>query len=112
IGNVVEHKTPALAVGQNSAFSADAFGYEQPANRRRPYHSRRMELNEFHIYQFRSGIKRKRVAVARAFPTVRRDLVSAADPAGCENNGLCLENTKTAVFAFVCETADDAFAVR
>src|SRR5690606_22724583 len=111
VRDIVEHKPTPFAVRQNSAFATNAFSHKQPATAWRPNHSGGMELYEFHIDQFRARIERKRVAVACAFPTVRRDLVRTADAAGRENNRLCLEYAKAAVFAFVCQTADDAVTV-
>src|SRR5688572_1616998 len=70
-----------------------------------------MELNEFHVDQFRPGVIRKRVAVTGPFPRIRCDLVRSSDTAGRENDGLCLEDTKASMFAFVRETSDNAVAV-
>ena len=104
-------KRLTFAVLQDAAFAANAFGHQNAANARRPDHAGRMELDKFHVDQLGSGVVRKCVAVARAFPAVARDLVRTADAAGRENDSLCLEDAKTSVFAFVGETADDAVAV-
>ena len=53
-----------------------------------------MELDEFHVDQFRAGVIGEGVAVAGAFPTVAGDLVGPADAAGRQHDGLGLEDLK------------------
>ena len=55
---------------KNSALAANAFSHQNSANARRPDHSGRMELDEFHVDQLGTGVISERVAVAGSFPTV------------------------------------------
>ena len=87
------------------------FRHENAANARRPDHAGRMELDELHIHQLGAGVVGERMAVARVFPTVARDLVRAADTAGRQDDGLGLEHLEAPALAVVAECADHAVAV-
>src|SRR5262249_49273777 len=57
------------------------------------------------------GLERERLAVAGVLPRVRRDLVSAADAAGGDDDRLGLEDYKVSALAVVAERADAAGTV-
>ncbi len=69
LGDVVEHEAAPLAVAEHPAFTADAFGDEQPLHARRPDHPGRMELHELHVDQLGAGPIREPVPVAGALPS-------------------------------------------
>ena len=71
-----------------------------------------MKLHEFHVDQLGARVIRERVAIAGVFPTVARDLVSAADAAGRQHDGLRAKQLESAALALVPERAGDAIAVR
>ena len=81
--NIIEHKTPALTVSQNAAFSAHAFGDQDTCNARGPNHSGGMELHELHIHEIRARIVCQRVAITGILPTVTCDLEGAPHSACC-----------------------------
>ena len=70
-----------------------------------------MKLDEFHVQQFRARMIRERNAVARAFPGIARDFVSAAQTAGANHNGLRLENPETSALAVITKRAHNPVAV-
>ena len=109
--DVVEHEAAALAVGEDSAFAAHAFGDEDAAHARRPHHPGRVELDELHVDQLGPGLIGERVAVAGVFPAVARDFVGAADAAGREHDGLRAKHLEPPALALVPEGPDDTIAV-
>ncbi len=111
VGDVVEHEAAALAVAQDAAFAADAFGDEDAAHARRPDHARGMELHELHVDQLGARAIREGVAVAGAFPAVAGDLVGAAHAAGGQHDGLRAEHVEASALAVVGEHAGGAAAV-
>ena len=70
-----------------------------------------MELDEFHVEQFRTRVIREGNAVARAFPRIARHGIRAAKSASANDNGLGLENPKTAALAVVAERTGHAVAI-
>jgi hypothetical protein len=111
VRDVVEHEAAALAVFQHAALTAHTFSHEDALDARRPHHPGRMELDEFHVDQFRAGAIRERVAVAGPFPTVARDLVRATDAACGHDHRLGGEDVEAAAFAIVGKHARRAAAV-
>ncbi len=109
--DVVEHEAAALAVEQNSALAAHAFGHQDSGDAGRPHHPGRMKLHEFHVHQLRSGAIGERLPVAGVLPAVGGDLVGTADSAGGYHHRLGLPAMKDAALAIVAERADDAAAV-
>src|SRR5215475_209835 len=109
--NRLEHETFALFVGQNAAFATHAFGHQNSHHTWRPNHSGRMKLNEFHIDEFRTGLKCKRVSISGVFPTVAGDFVPASNPASCEHDCFRPEDFEPPSLAFVPERSCDAVAV-
>ena len=71
-----------------------------------------MKLHELHVDQLGAGLIGQCVAIARVFPAVARDLVGAADAAGCEHDRLRAKDLEPPALALVPEGADDAIAVR
>src|SRR5687767_13822339 len=100
-----------MRVEQNPPFAANAFGDEDAANARRPYHACWVELNELHVHQCGPRVIGERVAVARIFPAIAIDLERAAYAARCDHDGICLKETKSPSLALVSERARDAVAV-
>ena len=106
-GHVVEHEPLALGVAQDAAVTAHRLGDQDPLDRRRPDHAGRVELDELHIEQGRSGPQRERVTVAGVLPRVGRDLERLADPAGRKHHGRRAEQHEPAALAVVAERAAD-----
>src|SRR5207237_5957532 len=73
--------------------------------------SRGMNLDELHVDPFRPRLVGERMAVARIFPAVARDLVSASDSTSGKHDGFCAENFEPAALAFVAESADRALTI-
>jgi hypothetical protein len=111
VRDVVEHEPPALGVPQDAALAADALGYEDAADARRPHHAGRVELHELHVDQLGPGVVGEGMTVARVLPAVRGDAEGAADAAGREHDGLGLEEHEAAPLPVVAERAGDARAV-
>ncbi len=109
--DIVEHEPLPVFVFQNAALATDAFGNQNAAHARRPDHPRRMELDELHVQQRRSRIERERMAIGRVLPTVRCDLIHAADAARRKHHGFRLEEAESTALAVVAEGAGDAVAV-
>ncbi len=107
VRDVVEHEAPALAVAQHPAVTPDGLGDEDPLDRRRPDHPRRMELHELHVDQRGPGQQRQGVPVARVLPRIRRHLEGLADPAGGQHHGRRLQDEEAAGLALVAEGARD-----
>src|SRR5947207_9334933 len=70
-----------------------------------------MELHELHVDQFRAGLVGKGETVTGRFPTVARDLVGAAKPAGSQHDRFGAKDLEPSAFAFVAKRADDALAL-
>src|SRR5438093_13240549 len=66
-----------------------------------------MKLHELHVDQFRARFISQRETIARRFPTVARNFVSAANPAGSEHDRFRPKNSEPAALAFVTKGADD-----
>ena len=81
--NIIKHKTPALTVPQDAAFSAHAFGDQDTRNARRPNHSSGMELHELHIHEVRARVVCQSVTITGILPTITCDLVGASNSACC-----------------------------
>ena len=111
LGDLLEHEPAALAVPEDAALAAHRFGDENASDARRPDHAGWMELDELHVHQLRARVIGERVAVARVFPAVARDLVGAAHAAGRENHRFGLEQLEPSALALVAERADHAAVV-
>ena len=109
--NVVEHEAAAVFVLQDAAFAAHSFGDENAPNAGRPDHARRMELHKLHVHQRGARVISQRVPVARIFPAIAGDLVSASDAARGKHHGFGPKEQKAASFALVAESAGDAAIV-
>jgi hypothetical protein len=107
VGDVVEHEALAVLVAQDAAFAAHPLGHQDPLDRRRPDHPRRVELDELHVHQIGARVEGERVAVAGVLPAVAGDLERATDAAGGEDDGLGLEDPQVALLAIVAERAGD-----
>src|SRR5213076_237729 len=70
LGNVVEHEASSFAIHEYSALAPHTFRHENPSHTRRPYHSCRMELHEFHVLKRGTSAIRERLPVARVLPAV------------------------------------------
>ena len=92
------------------AFASDAFGDENASDARRPHHSGGVELDELHVDQLGARFVGERMAIARVFPAVARDLVGAADSAGRQHDRLCAKDLESSSLALVPERADDPVA--
>src|SRR5215208_838820 len=92
LGDVVEHETTPLLIDENAAFAADAFGYQNSAHTRRPYHPGRVELHELHVLQHGAGIVGERVSVSGVLPAVAGDAESPAYSSSRQHDCLCGEN--------------------
>src|SRR5262245_48014368 len=108
VGNRLKHETLALFVGQNAAFAAHAFGYQNPHHARRPDHPGGMKLNELHIDEFRAGLISERVTISSVFPTVAGDFVCASYSACGQHYCLGPEDFETSSLTFVSERSDNA----
>jgi hypothetical protein len=103
VRNVVEHEAAAFTVLQDPAFAAHALRHENAADRRRPDHAGRVELDELHVDKVGARAVGDRVTIARTFPAVARDLERAAHAAGREHDGLGDEHVKAPALAVVGE---------
>ena len=70
-----------------------------------------MELDEFHVQQFRARVVREGNAVAGAFPGIAGDGIGPAQTAGANHHGLGLENAETAALAVITKGARHAVAI-
>jgi hypothetical protein len=70
-----------------------------------------MELDKFHVHEFRSGMVSHRVTISSVFPAVACDLESAPDPARGEDDRFRLKDVETAFLAFVGKGTDHSVAV-
>ena len=107
LGDVVEHEPGALGIAQHTAVTADRFGDQDALHRRRPDHSGRVELDELHVHQGRSGAQRQRVTVTGVLPGIAGDLERLADPAGRQDDGRCPEDDELAGLPAVAERPGD-----
>src|SRR3954466_7637681 len=71
-----------------------------------------MELDELHVHQFSAGLIRECVAVTSTFPTVARDFVGTAGPAGCKNDRSRAEHLEPSAFTLVPHDSRRASAAR
>src|SRR6185437_4798638 len=110
LGHIIEHEALALAVLEDAALAAHAFGDEDAFHTGRPDHAGGMELDELHVEHGGAGIVGERLAVAGVLPTVAGDLVGAADAAGGQHYGLGEEEVVAAAIAVVAEAAEAAVA--
>src|SRR6185437_14506323 len=110
LGHIIEHEALALAVLEDAALAAHAFGDEDAFHTGRPDHAGGMELDELHVEHGGAGIVGERLAVAGVLPTVAGDLVGAADAAGGQHYGLGEEEVVAAALAVVAEAAEAAVA--
>ncbi len=62
-----------------------------------------MELDKFHVDEFRAGVIGEGVSVAGAFPGIAGDLERSADAAGGEHYGFGVEELEAAFFTIVGE---------
>ena len=67
---VALHKALAVFVAQHAAFTAHSFSHENSLHPRRPDHTRRMKLDEFHVHQFGAGVESQGHPVAGVFPRI------------------------------------------
>ena len=65
-----------------------------------------MKLDKLHVDQLRAGVIGERMAVAGAIPTVARDLVGLANPAGREDDRFRAKNFESAALTIVSEGAN------
>ena len=93
-GRVALHEALAVAVEQDRAFAAAAFG-EQHA---RAGHAGRVELPELHVFQRDAGARRHAQAVAGVDEGVGRGREDAAGAAGGQQHGLGLQDVQVAGF--------------
>src|SRR6202021_795237 len=77
----------------------------------RPNHSRRMELDEFHVHQRCSGTVCERVAITGIFPTVARDFVSPSNSSRRQHHGFSAKQVKSATLPIVSKRARDTIAI-
>src|ERR1700686_899190 len=70
-----------------------------------------MKLDELHVDQFRTRFIGEGETVAGRFPTVARDLVGAAQPAGRKHDRFGPKDFETAALTLVAKRADDAPAL-
>src|ERR1700747_3487263 len=70
-----------------------------------------MKCDELHVDHSRAGVVRECMSVAGIFPTVARDLISAPDPTGRQNDCLGAKNLESPTLALVAEPTDDAIAI-
>src|SRR3954464_12450668 len=111
LGNVGEYESATFLVDENPAFAAHAFSDQNTAHTRWPHHSRRVELNEFHVLQSGARIVRKRVPVAGVFPAVAGDAERSPDSTRGEDNRLRCKKLETSALAVVAERAGDAIPI-
>src|SRR5262249_33846225 len=95
----------------DAALAAHPLGHQDAADRRRPDHPRRVELDELHVDQLGAGVVAEAVAVAGILPAVAGDLVRLADAAGRQHHRLGPEDDEPAALAVVAERPRDAVAV-
>ena len=111
LGDVAEHEPLAVGVPEDAAVAAHALGDEDPADRRRPHHPGRMELDALHVDELGARPQGERVTVAGVLPGVGRDLVGLADAAGGQHDGGGFEDDEASRLAPVGEGTGDAAAV-
>src|SRR5262245_33464730 len=93
--NRLEHEPIAVFVRQDPTFAANALCHQNSHHARRPDHSGRMKLNEFHIDEFRARLICQRVPVTSVLPAVAGNFVSASNTASCEHDCFGSENLET-----------------
>ena len=91
VRNVVKHEAPTFVVAQHAAFATHALCYQNPLHTRRPYHPRRVKLDEFHILQRRTRVVCERLAIRRVLPAVAGDAERPSHSTGRQHHGLALE---------------------
>ena len=101
VGDIVEHEAAAFAVAEHTAFAAHAFGDEDAGDADGPDHAGGMELNEFHVLQFRTGTVGERETVAGVFPTIAGDFEGATDAACGQHDSFRLPELEEAFLAVV-----------
>jgi len=109
--NIAEHEALAFGVLQCATVAADAFGYQDAAYARRPYHTGGVELDEFHIHKIGARIQCHGDAVSGVLPRVGGHLPGFAAATGGEHDGFALEQDEFAAFAPVTKSAADSTAV-
>ena len=63
--NIFEHESLAIPITHHSSLAAHSFRDQNAAYASWPNHSRRMELDKFHVHQRRTGMVGERMAIAR-----------------------------------------------
>src|SRR5581483_1167162 len=109
--NRIKHKTATVFIRQDTAFTAHTFSDQNSRHARWPDHAGRMKLYKLHVDQFCACRVGQRVTVAGVFPTVARNLIGPANPAGSENHRLPAENLEASSFAFVTKCAHHTIAI-
>jgi len=109
--DVVEHESAALAIHQDPALSAHTFGHEDSPHAWRPDHSRRMELNEFHVLERSSSVIGERVSVAGVLPAVARHAEGAADTAGGKHDGFGGEELEPSPLTVIAQRSGDTILI-
>ena len=77
-----------------TTLATHTFRDQNAPNARRPDHGGGMELDELHILERCPRLVGQRMAIARVFPAVRRDLVGPADATGGQHDRTRFENAK------------------
>ena len=78
LGNVLKHEALALVVLEHAAIAAHSFGDERSPHRRRPHHSRGMELRELQVHELGAGFVGHARSIAGVFPGIAGDAPGAA----------------------------------
>src|SRR5262249_16528451 len=70
-----------------------------------------MKLHELHVHQIRTGVVGERVAIARVFRSIARDLIGPASTPGREHDGFCFKQYESSTFPLVTECAHNAVSI-